>query len=125
MGIERLGICVIPPAVVRDELASGTLRILPAEPTLSDLTFTATYANRLDSHFVADAARIAQAVARTWAARADKAGLSAAIRNDDWRLKRHDGNLSLKTANRFGIEATLRRTRAVLRCVCTNPGDIR
>ena len=67
MGIERLGICVIPPAVVRDELASGTLRILPAEPTLSDLTFTATYANRLDSHFVADAARIAQAVARTWA----------------------------------------------------------
>ena len=66
MGIERLGICVIPPAVVRNELASGALRILSAEPTLSDLTFTATYAKRLDIHFVADAARIAQAVARQW-----------------------------------------------------------
>ncbi|MBE7196832.1 MAG: LysR family transcriptional regulator [Parafilimonas terrae] len=68
MGIERLGICVIPPAVVRDELASGALRILPAEQPLSDLSFTATYAKRLDSHFVADAARIAQEVAQDWGA---------------------------------------------------------
>ena len=69
MGLERLGICVIPPAVVRDELNSGALRILPTEQPLSDLTFTATYPKRLDSHFVADAARIAEEVARDWAAR--------------------------------------------------------
>lgn len=69
MGIERLGICVIPPAVVRNELASGALRVLPVEQRLSELTFTATYAKRLDGHFVADAARIAQDVASAWAAR--------------------------------------------------------
>ena len=68
MGIEQLGICVIPPAVVRAELASGALRILPVEQPLSDLSFTATYAKRLDNHFVADAARIAQEVAQDWAA---------------------------------------------------------
>lgn len=68
MGIERLGICVIPPAVVRDELATGALRILAADQSLSDLTFTATYAKRLEGHFVADAARIAQDVAAEWAA---------------------------------------------------------
>lgn len=68
MGTERLGICVIPPAVVRNELASGALRVLPVEQPLSDLTFTATYAKRLNGHFVADAARIAQEVAQEWAA---------------------------------------------------------
>ncbi|TXM97658.1 LysR family transcriptional regulator [Methylobacterium sp. WL103] len=75
MGIERLGICVIPPAVVRDELAAGALRILPAEQSLSDLNFTATFAKRPDAHFVADAARIAQEVAADWAAgrQADRA----------------------------------------------------
>jgi DNA-binding transcriptional LysR family regulator len=69
MGIERLGICVIPPAIVRNELASGALRVLPVEQRLSDLTFTATYAKRREGHFVVDAARIAQDVASEWAAR--------------------------------------------------------
>jgi DNA-binding transcriptional LysR family regulator len=69
MGIERLGICVIPPAIVRNELASGALRVLPVEQRLSDLTFTATYAKRREGHFVVDAARIAQDVASAWAAR--------------------------------------------------------
>lgn len=68
MGVERLGICVIPPAIVRNELASGALRILPTEQALSDLTFTATHAKRPEGHFVADAARIAEEVARDWAA---------------------------------------------------------
>lgn len=68
MGLERLGICVIPPAVVRDELISGALRILPTEQALSDLTFTATHAKRPEGHFVTDAARIAEEVARDWAA---------------------------------------------------------
>jgi DNA-binding transcriptional LysR family regulator len=68
MGLERLGICVIPPAVVRDELISGALRILPTEQALSDLTFTATHAKRPEGHFVIDAARIAEEVARDWAA---------------------------------------------------------
>ena len=68
MGLERLGICVIPPDVVRDELSSGTLRILPVEQALSDLTFTATHAKRSEGHFVVDAARIAEEVARDWAA---------------------------------------------------------
>lgn len=69
MGVERLGICVIPPAIVRNELASGALRVLPTEQALSDLSFTATHAKRPEGHFVADAARIAEEVARDWAAR--------------------------------------------------------
>ncbi|MCJ2015050.1 LysR family transcriptional regulator [Methylobacterium sp. J-076] len=68
MGIERLGICVIPPAVVQRELDAGTLRVLPAEQKLSELTFTATHAKRPEGHYVADAARIAEEVAREWAA---------------------------------------------------------
>lgn len=69
MGVERLGICVIPPAIVRNELASGALRVLPTEQALSDLTFTATHAKRHEGHFVADAARIAEEVAQNWAAK--------------------------------------------------------
>lgn len=68
MGVEGLGVCVIPPDIVRTELASGALRILPTEQALSDLTFTATHAKRPEGHFVADAARIAEEVARDWAA---------------------------------------------------------
>ena len=68
MGVEGLGICVIPPAIVRNELVSGALRVLPTEQALSDLTFTATHAKRPEGHFVADAARIAEQVAGEWAA---------------------------------------------------------
>ncbi len=68
MGIEGLGLCVIPPAIVRAELEAGLLRIVPSEESLSDLTFTATHAKRPEGHFVVDAARIAEEVARHWAA---------------------------------------------------------
>ncbi|GJD55768.1 LysR family transcriptional regulator [Methylobacterium dankookense] len=68
MGVEGLGICLIPPGVVRRELAAGELRVLPAEQGLSDIGFTATYANRPDHHLVAEAARLAQEVAEAWAA---------------------------------------------------------
>ncbi|MEE7491642.1 LysR family transcriptional regulator [Methylobacterium oryzae] len=74
MGVEGLGICVIPPAVVEAELRAGTLRVLPAEPQLSDLTFTAMHTKRPAHHFVADAARLAQDVAETWAAETWAAG---------------------------------------------------
>lgn len=63
MTVERLGICLIPPDVVRRELASGELHMLPTEVRLSDIAFTATYANRPDYHLVEEAARIAQTVA--------------------------------------------------------------
>ncbi|MGV7032142.1 LysR family transcriptional regulator [Methylobacterium symbioticum] len=66
MGVEGLGICLIPPDVVRRELASGDLVILPAEQSLSDIVFTATYANRPDHHLVTEAARLAQEVAQAW-----------------------------------------------------------
>lgn len=66
MGVEGLGICLIPPDVVRRELASGDLVILPAEQSLSDIGFTATYANRPDHHLVTEAARLAQEVAQAW-----------------------------------------------------------
>ena len=59
---------MIPPAVVEAELRAGTLRVLPAEPTLSDLTLTAMHTKRPAHHFVVDAARLAQEVAETWAA---------------------------------------------------------
>ena len=65
MTVERLGICLIPPDVVRREIAAGELHILPTTVNLSPITFTATYASRPDYHLVDEAARIAQEVAGT------------------------------------------------------------
>jgi DNA-binding transcriptional LysR family regulator len=68
MGIEGLGLCAISPAIVRSELKSGLLTVVPSEESPCDLTFTATHAKRPAGRFVADAARIAEEVARRWSA---------------------------------------------------------
>ena len=64
MTVEALGICVIPPCIVRRELAAGDLHVLPTDVPLSDIPFTATYANSADYHLAEAAARIAGDVAR-------------------------------------------------------------
>ncbi len=99
MGVERLGICVIPPAIVRNELASGALRILPTEQALSDLTFTATHAKR-PRGISWPTPPASRRRSRGIGPPPDKAGLSPAIRNDDWRAKRQGGIVSHKAANR-------------------------
>ncbi|MGU3540582.1 LysR family transcriptional regulator [Methylobacterium sp. A54F] len=63
MGIEGLGICLIPPDVVRAELTAGSLRVLPSAVGLSDIPFTATYAAGPDTELAERAAGIARAVA--------------------------------------------------------------
>jgi len=63
MTVERLGICVIPPAIVRKEIAAGELVVAPTDVRLSPIGFTATYANRPGQHLAEQAARIAQEVA--------------------------------------------------------------
>ncbi|GJE01620.1 LysR family transcriptional regulator [Methylobacterium isbiliense] len=63
MTLEGIGICVIPPAIVRREIESGQLRVLSTQVHLPDIGFTATYANAPDCGLAAPAARLACAVA--------------------------------------------------------------
>ena len=63
MGVDGIGICVIPPAVIAVELASGALRILDAEPALAPLVFTASFLQAPDTALVAAVAELAVQVA--------------------------------------------------------------
>lgn len=63
MTLEGIGICVIPPDIVRREIESGQLRVLNTQARLPDIDFTATYANTPDCGLAAPAARLACAVA--------------------------------------------------------------
>jgi DNA-binding transcriptional LysR family regulator len=93
MAREGIGIAVIAPDVVRDDLAAGTLRIVAPAPPLPDIQFTATYANVPDDGLAAAAARLACEVAASPEWR-NKQGLSKPMRNDDWRLPAHDVNMA-------------------------------
>lgn len=63
MTVDRIGISVIPPAVIGAELARGDLRIVPSEVSLPDLAFTATSPAALDTSPAAALARLACGVA--------------------------------------------------------------
>ncbi|MBN8943205.1 MAG: LysR family transcriptional regulator [Rhizobiales bacterium] len=60
---DRIGLSVIPPDVIRDELASGELRIVEAELELPNLVFTATYPMALEGGLAAPLAQLACQIA--------------------------------------------------------------
>ncbi|MFH6785577.1 MULTISPECIES: LysR family transcriptional regulator [Methylobacterium] len=60
---EGIGIGVIPPEVVRQDLEAGSLRVVAPAPALPDIGFTATYASTPDCGLAAAAARLASEVA--------------------------------------------------------------
>ena len=64
MTVEKLGVAVIPPAIVANELKRGELRIVRSEAKLPDLAFHASWidhpASRAASEIAAIAARVAE-----------------------------------------------------------------
>jgi DNA-binding transcriptional LysR family regulator len=64
MTLEGIGVCVIPPDIVRREIEAGQLRVLNTPARLPEIGFTATYANAPDCGLAAPAARLASEVAR-------------------------------------------------------------
>ncbi|MEH3146365.1 MAG: LysR family transcriptional regulator [Methylobacterium frigidaeris] len=93
MTLEGIGISVIPPAIVRRELAAGELRIVNTATDLPDIAFTATYANAPDAGLAAPAARLAQEVAAE-AIASDKLSLSDPMKNDDLYRTAHTVNMA-------------------------------
>jgi hypothetical protein len=67
MAVERLGIAVIPPAIVRGELASGTLRLVATSARVPDVAFSVSWLATPDTRTVERVAQIAveMAVDRT------------------------------------------------------------
>lgn len=63
MTVDRIGISVIPPAVIGTELDRGDLRIVAVDVQLPDLFFTATSPVALDNSPAASLARLACEVA--------------------------------------------------------------
>ena len=78
MTLDGIGISVIPPVVIQDELKRGELRLVSAEPVLQDLSFTCSLAITPDPVPLHDLAQLACEVARSEArpgrpAQSDKA----------------------------------------------------
>jgi DNA-binding transcriptional LysR family regulator len=69
---DRIGISVIPPDVVRNELAAGGLRIVETELGLPDLDFTATYPMAMEGGLAAPLAQLACEIAQEYWAQGDK-----------------------------------------------------
>lgn len=64
MAVDGIGVCVLPPAAIARELASGELRLLDVEPALAPLTFTASFFQRPGASAATTIARMAAQVAR-------------------------------------------------------------
>ena len=71
MAIEGLGIALIPPAIVRDELATGKLRLVNTPVQLPDMAFFASWLGTPDT---GAAERVAQIAVETAAERLPGAG---------------------------------------------------
>jgi len=63
MTLDRIGVSVIPPAVIRRELAYDHLRLVPTALRLPDLVFTAAHADAPDSPTAAALSALAVEVA--------------------------------------------------------------
>ncbi len=63
MTMDRIGLSVIPPAVIESELARGELRLVKTAFALPDLVFTATYPMTLEGGLAAPLAQLACEVA--------------------------------------------------------------
>ncbi|MFG1330049.1 LysR family transcriptional regulator [Xanthobacter autotrophicus] len=68
---DHIGISVIPPDVIRAELAAGKLRVVETEVSLPDLAFTASYPMAMGGGIAGPLAALAAEVARE-----DRAGLT-------------------------------------------------
>ena len=66
MTLDRIGVSVIPPIVIRAEIASNQLQLLNTEIELPGLVFTATYSAGPDSHVAPSLARLAREVAEDY-----------------------------------------------------------
>jgi DNA-binding transcriptional LysR family regulator len=64
MTLDRIGISVIPPAVIRRELEEGTLRVVATEIEMPDLIFTATLPVAPEGSLAQPVAQLACEVAR-------------------------------------------------------------
>lgn len=65
MAIEGLGIAVIPTAIVENELANGSLQLLPTNLNISPLTFSASWLESPDTVAVELVADLAGKIARS------------------------------------------------------------
>ena len=63
MAVDGIGIAVIPPAIVPEELRAGRLRIVASNAPMPDLGFTASWPVTPDSHAAEELAGIGVAVA--------------------------------------------------------------
>jgi DNA-binding transcriptional LysR family regulator len=63
MAVDGIGIAVIPPAIVAEELRSGKLRVVTAEEAIPDLGFTASWPVTPDGYAAEQLAEIGVAVA--------------------------------------------------------------
>jgi DNA-binding transcriptional LysR family regulator len=63
MAIDRIGLCVIPPAVVAKEIADGQLRVIKTVVKLPPHVFTASYPMALAGGLAAPLAELAQKLA--------------------------------------------------------------
>jgi DNA-binding transcriptional LysR family regulator len=68
MTVDRIGVSVIPPAVIGPELARGELRVIDTDISLPDLAFTATTPMTPDGSPAEPLARLAQEIARQYEA---------------------------------------------------------
>lgn len=64
MTVEKLGVAVIPPAIVADEIRRKELRVVRCEAALPDLTFHASWIDQPAARTAAEVAAIAARVAR-------------------------------------------------------------
>jgi hypothetical protein len=60
---DGIGISVIPPVVIQNELAAGALRIIETEVSLPGLNFTAALQNSADGFIADPVARLAISIA--------------------------------------------------------------
>jgi DNA-binding transcriptional LysR family regulator len=63
MTLDGIGISAIPPVVIGRELAEKKLRLVRAERSLSDLSFTASYPMKPDAHMARAVAELARDIA--------------------------------------------------------------
>lgn len=66
MTLDGIGVSVIPPVIVAREMKEGRLKIVKAAAELPNLTFSAAYDIKPDSHLAVTVAALAVEVAANW-----------------------------------------------------------
>jgi len=67
MTLDRIGICVIAPILIRQELRDGRLVVLETDMALPTLDFTASFGTAAGGPLMASVAQIARRTAQQWA----------------------------------------------------------